>query len=75
MFAAFQYATHKRSGSNAQGSGKKFFATSKQNADQYTANILKENKLNKNSVVKDYLTTDADRKKMENPVPYLDNQH
>jgi len=39
------------------------FATSKQNTSLHIANILKEKELDKNSVVKDYLTTGSDGKK------------
>ena len=39
------------------------FDTSKQNMDQHTANILTEGELQKNSVVKNYLTTASDCKK------------
>jgi hypothetical protein len=38
------------------------FATSKPNISMHIANILKENELNKDSVVKDFLTTAADGK-------------
>ena len=38
------------------------FDTSKQNIGQHIANILKDNELNKDSVVKDYFTTAADGK-------------
>ncbi len=38
------------------------FATSKQNIGQHIANILKEEELSENSVVKNYLTTAADGK-------------
>jgi hypothetical protein len=38
------------------------FATSVPNISMHIANILKENELNKNSVIKDYLTTAADGK-------------
>ena len=38
------------------------FDTSKQNIGQHIANILKDNELNANSVVKDYFTTAADGK-------------
>jgi hypothetical protein len=38
------------------------FGTSKQNIDQHIANILEENELDENSVVKYYLTTAADGK-------------
>ena len=36
------------------------FATSKQNIGQHISNILKENELKKDSVVKDYFTTESD---------------
>lgn len=36
------------------------FATSKQNIGQHIANILKENELCRDSVIKDYLITAAD---------------
>ncbi len=39
------------------------FDTSKQNISMHIANILKEKELDKNSVVKDYLTTATDGKK------------
>jgi hypothetical protein len=39
------------------------FDTSKQNISLHIINILEENELNKNSVVKDYLTTASDGKK------------
>jgi len=39
------------------------FATSIRNISMHIANILKENELEKNSVIKDYLTTAADSKK------------
>jgi hypothetical protein len=39
------------------------FDTSKQNISSHTINILKENELQENSVVKDYLTTADDGKK------------
>ena len=39
------------------------FATSKPNVSMHIANILKENELNKDSVVKDFLTTATDGKK------------
>jgi len=39
------------------------FDTSKQNISLHTINILRENELDENSVVKDYLTTAADGKK------------
>ena len=38
------------------------FATSKPNISMHISNILKENELNKDSVVKDYLTTASDGK-------------
>lgn len=38
------------------------FATSKPNVSMHIANILKEKELNKESVVKDFLTTAADGK-------------
>ncbi|MDR2125589.1 MAG: virulence RhuM family protein, partial [Prevotellaceae bacterium] len=38
------------------------FDTSKQNISFHIINILKDNELNENSVVKDYLTTAADGK-------------
>jgi hypothetical protein len=38
------------------------FDTSKRNIGQHTASLLKDNELNENSVVKDYLTTAADGK-------------
>ena len=38
------------------------FATSKQNIGQHIASILKDNELDKNSVVKNYFTTAADGK-------------
>ena len=38
------------------------FATSKPNVSMHIANILKEKELNKDSVVKDFLTTAADGK-------------
>ena len=38
------------------------FDTSKQNVSLHIINVLKENELNANSVVKDYLTTAADGK-------------
>jgi len=38
------------------------FATSKPNVSMHIANILKDNELNKNSVVKDFLTTASDGK-------------
>lgn len=39
------------------------FATSKQNISLHIINILEENELKENSVVKDYLTTASDGKK------------
>lgn len=39
-----------------------FFATSKQAVSYHVFNILKENELNKWSVVKEILTTDSDGK-------------
>jgi len=39
------------------------FATSKQTVSYHISNILKENELDKNSVVKDYLTTASDGKR------------
>jgi hypothetical protein len=39
------------------------FDTSKQNISLHIINILQENELDENSVVKDYLTTAADGKK------------
>lgn len=39
------------------------FATSKQNVSLHIENILKDNKLSADSVVKNYLTTAADSKK------------
>ncbi len=39
------------------------FDSTKQNISLHTINILEENELDKNSVVKDYLTTAADGKK------------
>ncbi len=41
------------------------FDTSKQNIGQHIASILKDNELNKNSVVKNYFTTASDGKKYE----------
>ena len=41
----------------------KLFATSKQNISLHIINILEENELKENSVVKDYLTTATDGKK------------
>jgi hypothetical protein len=41
------------------------FATSKQNIGQHIANILEENELEENSVVKNYFTTAADGKQYE----------
>jgi len=41
------------------------FATSKSNVSMHIANILKDNELNKNSVVKDFLTTASDGKQYE----------
>lgn len=41
------------------------FATSKQNIRQHISNILKENELEANSVVKHYFTTAADGKQYE----------
>lgn len=38
------------------------FATSKQNVGQHISNILKENELDANSVVKNYFTTASDSK-------------
>lgn len=38
------------------------FDTSKQNVGQHISNILKENELDKNSVVKNFFTTAADGK-------------
>lgn len=38
------------------------FDTSKQNIGQHISSILKDNELNENSVVKNYLTTAADGK-------------
>ena len=39
-----------------------FFATSKPNSSMHIANILKEKELDRDSVVKDYLTAAADGK-------------
>lgn len=39
------------------------FDTSKQNVGQHISNILKENELDKNSVVKNFFTTALDGKK------------
>ena len=39
-----------------------FFATSKPNSSMHIANILKEKELNRDSVVKDYLTAADDGK-------------
>ena len=39
------------------------FATSKQNVGYHIANILKDNELKENSVVKEYFTTASDGKK------------
>lgn len=41
------------------------FATSKQNIGQHIANILKDNELSQNSVIKNYFTTAADGKEYE----------
>jgi len=38
------------------------FDTSKQNISMHISNVLKENELDENSVIKDYLTTTADGK-------------
>ena len=46
------------------------FATSKPNVSMHISNILKEKELDENSVVKDYLTTDADGKLYQTDVPY-----
>jgi hypothetical protein len=41
------------------------FATSKQNVGQHISNILEENELEANSVVKNYFTTAADTQDLE----------
>ena len=44
------------------------FATSKQNVSQHIINILQESELQSFSVVKDFLTTGSDGKKIHRPV-------
>ena len=41
------------------------FATSKPNISMHISNILKDKELDKNSVVKEYLTTASDGKKIQ----------
>ena len=48
------------------------FDTSKQNISLHVINILKENELSENSVVKDYLTTASDGKKYN--VTFISNR-
>ena len=43
------------------------FDTSKQNISQHISNILEDNELQYNSVIKNYLTTAADGKKRHRP--------
>jgi len=48
------------------------FDTSKQNISLHAINILKENELNSNSVVKEYLTTASDGKEYTNCNPLVE---
>jgi len=51
------------------------FATSKQNIGQHVSNILEENELDGNSVVKNYFTTAADGKQYQVEFYALDMIH